>query len=52
VQCLIHQPGRIRWKLKKSKLDEQISIKICSKKFKQGLIDPDQIFNHDHDRDE
>jgi len=30
---------------------ENFSIKVCLKYFKQGPVDPDLIFNRDHERD-
>ena len=35
-----------------SRFAQKLSIKVGLKNFNQGTIDLDQIFNHDHDRDE
>jgi hypothetical protein len=32
--------------------DKKSSVKVCSKNFKQGPVDPDHIFKRDWDRDE
>ena len=43
---------RISGKIFQSRFDQKLSIKVCLKIFNQVTIDPDQFFNHDHDRDE